>query len=64
MPLKIDAWFVPRRTHNGGTCVETKFTKDTVYIRNNLRPYAGTAKFNYEEWRVFVAGVKDGDYDV
>jgi hypothetical protein len=64
MPLKIDAWFVPRQTHNGATCVETKFTRDTVYVRNNLRPNAGTATFTFEEWRVFVDGVRDGDYDV
>jgi hypothetical protein len=40
------------------------FTKDTVYVRNNLRRDAGTATFTHEEWAVFVASVKDGDYDV
>ena len=40
------------------------FTDDTVHVRNNLRPEAGTAVFTHEEWQVFVAGVKDGDYDV
>lgn len=64
MPLRTGAWFVPRRTTNGTTCVETKFTDDAVYVRNNLRPEAGTAVFTHEEWAVFVAGVKDGDYDV
>jgi hypothetical protein len=64
MPARFDEWFLPRRTHNGGTCVETKFTTETVHVRNNLRPCAGTAKFTHEEWRVFVAGVKDGEYDV
>ena len=64
MPLKINTWFVPRRTNNGATCVETKFTKDAVYVRNNLSPNAGTATFTYAEWAVFVASVKDGDYDV
>jgi hypothetical protein len=63
-PLKIDEWFIPRLTSNGATCVETKFTADTVYVRNNLRPNAGTAAFTHEEWTVFVAGVKDGDYDL
>lgn len=63
-PLKINEWFLPRQTTNGGTCVETKITEDTVLVRNNLRPNAGTAEFTYEEWKVFVAGVKDGDYDL
>ena len=64
MPFKTNEWFVPRRSANGSTCVETKFTDDTVYVRNNLRPNAGTAEFTHEEWAAFVGGVKDGDYDV
>ena len=64
MPLKTNAWFLPRHTSNGGTCVETKFTENTVFVRNNLRRDAGTAEFTHDEWAVFVAGVKDGDYDL
>ncbi|WP_434452200.1 DUF397 domain-containing protein [Lentzea sp. E54] len=64
MPLKINEWFVPRRTSNSNTCVETKFTAEGVHVRNNLRPDAGMAVFTHEEWVVFVAGVKDGDYDL
>jgi hypothetical protein len=64
MPVKSNEWFVPRRTSNGATCVETKVTDDAVYVRNNLRPNAGTAEFTHEEWTVFVASVRDGDYDL
>jgi hypothetical protein len=64
MPLKKNDWFLPRRTSNGATCVETKFTDDAIFVRNNLHPNAGTAVFTYAEWDVFVAGVKDGDYDL
>lgn len=64
MPHKRDEWFVPRRSDNGPTCVATMFTDDAVYVRNNLRPNAGTAVFSHAEWEVFTAGVKDGDYDL
>jgi hypothetical protein len=64
MPMKTNEWFLPRQTNDGGTCVETLFTKDTVFVRNNLRRDAGTAEFTHEEWTVFVAGVRDGDYDL
>jgi hypothetical protein len=64
MPRKRNEWFLPRRSDNTGTCVETKFTDDAVYVRNNLRPDAGTAVFSHAEWVVFTAGVKDGDYDL
>jgi Domain of unknown function (DUF397) len=56
--------FLPQRSHNGAHCVQTKFTEDAVYVRNNRRPDAGTAVFDHAEWAVFVAGVKDGDYDL
>lgn len=64
MPRIVGEWFLPRRTDNNVTCVQTKFTKDAVYVRNNRYPDAGTAVFDYTEWAVFIAGVKDGDYDV
>lgn len=64
MPLKTNEWFLPRRTSNSNTCVETRFTENAVHVRNNLRRDAGTAVFTHEEWAVFVAGVKDGDYDI
>jgi hypothetical protein len=63
MPLITGEWFLPRRTNNGVRCVETKY-KDAVYVRNNRRPDAGTAVFDHAEWAVFLAGVKDGDYDL
>ncbi len=64
MPSKYDEWFIPLRSSNGTTCVETKFTLNSVYVRNNIQPNAGTAVFSHDEWEVFVAGVKEGDYDV
>lgn len=64
MPLVRDEWFLPTRSSDSNQCVETRFTDDAVQVRNNLRPGAGTATFTHEEWRIFVAGVRDGDYDV
>ena len=64
MPRITGEWFLPRRSANNVNCVQTKFTDDVVYVRNNRRPDAGTAVFDYAEWAVFVASVKDGDYDL
>ncbi len=64
MPRKYDEWFLPTRSSNGTTCVETKFTQGAVMVRNNLQPAAGTAVFSHDEWAAFVAGVKDGEYDL
>jgi uncharacterized protein DUF397 len=64
LTTQINKWFVPSRTHNNGTCVETKITEDTVCVRNSHRRNAGTAEFTHAEWEVFIAGVKDGEYDI
>ncbi len=64
MPVIRDEWFLPRRSSDNNQCVQTRFTDDAVYVRNNRRPDAGTAVFTHEEWRVFAVGVKDGNYDV
>jgi len=64
MPRTTGEWFLPRRSANSATCVQTKFTEDAVYVRNNRRPDAGTVVFDHTEWAMFVAGVKDGDYDL
>jgi len=64
MPRIVGEWFLPRQSANNATCVETRFTKDAVYVRNNRCPDEGTVIFDHGEWAVFVASVKDGDYDV
>ncbi|PZS28117.1 MAG: DUF397 domain-containing protein [Pseudonocardiales bacterium] len=64
MPRIVGEWFLPGRSDNNATCVQTKFTDNVVYVRNNRQPDAGTAAFDHAEWAVFVASVKDGDYDV
>jgi hypothetical protein len=64
MPLKLGEWFIPRKSSNGQTCVETKFSDDAVYVRNSLNPGAGTVAFTHDEWRAFIASAHDGDYDL
>ena len=60
-----DVWFTPRRSVNGQTCVETKITDDTVYVRNSKDPAAGTVAFTHDEWRAFIGSVQDtDDYEV
>jgi Domain of unknown function (DUF397) len=64
MPLHTDTWFTPRRSNNGASCVETRFTTDAVHVRNSNDRSAGTATFTHAEWAAFIASVKDGDYDL
>lgn len=42
-------------------CVEVAI-KDDVVVRNNKNPQI-TLTFTREEWQVFIAGVKNGEFD-
>lgn len=58
-------WFVSSYTAANNTCVEARVRKDgTVDIRNSNNPGAGTATFTADEWKAFVLGAKDGEFDL
>ena len=42
-------WFTPRRSGNGGECVETLLTADAVRVRNSNDRDAGTISFTHDE---------------
>jgi hypothetical protein len=54
-------WFTPRRSDNGGRCVETLITTGAVYVRNSKRPDGPTVAFSHDEWRAFVSSVQEFD---
>jgi len=48
----------------GSLCVSVKISDDGVHVRNTGDNGKTTAVFSHEEWKVFVAGVKNGEFDV
>jgi Domain of unknown function (DUF397) len=44
-----------------GSCVEVAMG-DEVYVRNSTAPDR-VVTFSKEEWQVFVAGVRDGEFE-
>ena len=44
-------------------CVGVAIEADAVYVTNTTAPGPVT-KFSHDEWKIFVAGVKHGDFDV
>lgn len=46
------------------TCVEVAATADGVAVRDSKDPSGPVLRFTAEEWRVFVAGVRAGEFDV
>ncbi|MDQ2708319.1 MAG: DUF397 domain-containing protein [Actinomycetota bacterium] len=67
--MEQDALSWVRSTFSGGTdstnCVEVaRLVDDGVAIRNSREPDAAPLIFTASEWVAFVAGMKDGGFDV
>lgn len=50
----------------GSNCVEVfaPSQSDTVHVRHSKRPNASRIVFARAEWEAFVAGVKNGEFDL
>lgn len=55
------SWFLGKW---GSLCVSVKISDDCVRVRNTGDKEKATAVFSHEEWKVFVAGVKNGEFEV
>lgn len=56
------AWRTARRCETGG-CVQVGTLGESVLVRGSADPEGIYITLSRDEWRVFVAGVKDGDFD-
>ena len=45
-------------------CVACKINEDTVQVRDTKDGKDTTLTFDHEEWRRFIKGVKNGEFDV
>ena len=55
-------WHTSERC-DGGACVEIGTTGEAVLIRNSKAPDGKYITLTRDEWQMFVASVKDGDFD-
>jgi hypothetical protein len=61
-PADQPTWHIGRRC-DGGACVEIGTLGDSVLVRSSTDPDGVWVTLSRAEWQVFVAGVKDGDFD-
>ena len=45
-------------------CVEFRRVEGGVEVRNSKRPDEATIRYTASEWRAFIAGVKNGEFDI
>ena len=63
-PVPDLSWLVSSHSGSDNACVAVAVDDDgEVVIHNTNRPHLGTLPFTPAEWRAFVAGVKDGEFD-
>jgi Domain of unknown function (DUF397) len=65
MPEQVNAR-EPWRTSSfsdSGTCVEIAKVDDHIAVRHSRNTDGTVLIFTVEEWRAFVAGVREGEFD-
>jgi hypothetical protein len=61
--LELNVWHKSDRSQINGQCVEVKDTGTSVLVRDRNSPTGPVLVFTYDEWRAFVGGAQDGDFD-
>ena len=64
--MKVDPatanWHKSSHSGNNG-CVEVARSGDQIAVRDSKDPSGPVLQFTAHEWRAFVAGVRDGEFD-
>ena len=64
--MKVDPatanWHKSSNSGNNG-CVEVARSGDQIAVRDSKDPSGPVLQFTAHEWRAFVAGVRDGEFD-
>jgi hypothetical protein len=64
MDLSNAQWFKSSRSSGTGQCVEVAIQADGVAVRDTKNRDAGHLEFTPEEWKAFIGGAKDGEFDI
>jgi hypothetical protein len=61
-------WRKSGRSGNGGNCVEVAVnllpTTGHILVRNSKRPEQTPMEFTEAEWKAFIGGVHDGEFEL
>lgn len=52
------------RACGSGSCVEVMTHNGDVLVRSSREPAGGHLTFTADEWRVFIDGAKNGEFDI
>jgi Domain of unknown function (DUF397) len=57
-------WRKSTRSQANGDCVEFAELEDAVAVRDSKNPEQAALIFTRREWLAFIAGAKDGEFDI
>jgi hypothetical protein len=60
-----DEWFKSSFSYANGNCLEAQYLTDGgVQVRNSRDREGPVLTFTGEEWRAFIAGARNGEFDL
>jgi hypothetical protein len=57
-------WRKSSYSGNTGNCVEVAVTESVVGVRDSKDPDGPALIFTPDEWRIFTAGIRGGEFDL
>ncbi|BFU42737.1 DUF397 domain-containing protein [Krasilnikovia sp. MM14-A1004] len=57
-------WRTSTRSGTEGNCVEVRLDDDAVVVRDSKDRSGPVLRFTDAEWRAFLAGARDGEFDL
>lgn len=58
-------WFKSTKSGNNGNCVEAKRLRGFgMAVRDSKDPNSPVLTFNWAEWKAFIEGAKEGEFDL
>jgi hypothetical protein len=60
----IYSWYKSSYTSGQGNCVEVAPLPGGAAVRDSKDPAGPVLRFSADAWRAFIAGVRDGEFDL
>lgn len=57
-------WHKSSASGPNGDCVEVAFADEGVLVRHSRNPSGPVLSFTHSEWRAFVAGAHNGEFEL
>ncbi len=57
-------WRKSTRSGNQANCVMVRNSPTTVQVKDSKHPEGAVLSFTHDEWRAFVGGAAEGEFDL